>query len=397
MIQSVLIRGIGVKDSEFVRIRVHSWSRSLAALLLVFCPAALAHQGSRSYLSIAMEGVTVTGQWDISLIDLEQVVGLDANGDGDITWGELKAKQKEVESYAQTRLGLKMDGVLRPWRTTELLVDNFSDGAYAVLRFSVENSSPAENLEVDYRAFFDIDAFHRGLFRIEYAGKVQTGVFQPEKPTQQFPLLAPSRGRQFLDFNREGVRHIWTGLDHILFLLALLLPSVLKRETHGWRVVERFRPALINVLKIVTAFTIAHSITLSLATLGIVRVSSRLVEPTIAASVILAALNNIRPILAERGWVVAFGFGLVHGFGFANVLAELGLARQTLALALVGFNLGVELGQLAIVAAFLPLAFGLRGSWIYQRLTFQAGSAIIALLAATWMMERILNLKWLPF
>ncbi|HYT59916.1 MAG TPA: HupE/UreJ family protein, partial [Haliangiales bacterium] len=231
----------------------------------------------------------------------------------------------------------------------------------------------------------------------EYAGKVQTRVFQPEKPTQQFPLLAPSRGRQFLDFNREGVRHIWTGLDHILFLLALLLPSVLKREAPGWRVVERFRPALINVLKIVTAFTIAHSITLSLATLGIVRVSSRLVEPAIAASVILAALNNIRPILAERGWVVAFGFGLVHGFGFANVLAELGLARQTLALALVGFNLGVELGQLAIVAAFLPLAFGLRGSWIYQRLTFQAGSAIIALLAATWMMERILNLKWLPF
>jgi len=92
--------------------------------------------------------------------------------------------------------------------------------------------------------------------------------------------------------------------------------------------------------------------------------------------------------------MLAFCFGLVHGFGFANVLADLGLARQTLALALVGFNLGVELGQLAIVAAFLPLAFGLRDSWVYQRLTFRFGSAIIALLAATWMVERMFDIKW---
>ena len=100
---------------------------------------------------------------------------------------------------------------------------------------------------------------------------------------------------------------------------------------------------------------------------------------------------------AERGWIVAFCFGLVHGFGFANALTDLGLARQTLALTLVGFNLGVEFGQLAIVAVFLPLAFGLRSSWVYQRLTFRFGSAIIVLLAATWMMERIFDFKWLPF
>ena len=99
----------------------------------------------------------------------------------------------------------------------------------------------------------------------------------------------------------------------------------------------------------------------------------------------------------ERGWIVALGFGLVHGFGFAGRLIELGLAKHTLALALVGFNLGVEFGQLAIVAGFLPLAFGLRGSWVYQTLTFRFGSATIALLAATWMVERILDVKWLPF
>ena len=376
---------------------LHRWIGWAATLLLSFSASVCAHQGSSSYLSVSVNGTNVTSQWDISLIDLEQVIGLDANHDGDISWGEIKAKQREIETYEQSRLQVKVDGAVRRWKTTDLLVDHFSDGAYAVLRFAVENPTPPGNLEVDYRAFFDTDALHRGLFRLEYAGKVQTAVFSPDKPRQQFALAGSSRWRQFLDFNREGVWHIWSGYDHILFLLALLLPSVLKRGPDGWRVVDHFRPALINVLKIVTAFTLAHSLTLSLATLGIVRVPARVVESTIAASVTLAAANNIRPIVAERGWIVAFCFGLVHGFGFANALRELGLARQTLALTLVGFNLGVEFGQLAIVAVFLPLAFGLRSSWVYQRLTFRFGSAIIVLLAATWMMERIFDFKWLPF
>jgi hypothetical protein len=321
---------------------------------------------------------------------------LDTDGDGNITWGELKAKQREIEGYARSRLRMKFDGVEQPWKVNELLIDNFSDGAYAVLRFTVDSPVPSKNLEIDYRAFFDIDAQHRGLVRLEYGGKVQTAVFNPEKPVRQFELAAVSHSRQFFDFGREGVWHIWTGFDHILFLLALLLPSVLKREIDGWRIVDRFRPALINVLKIVTAFTIAHSMTLTLAALEIVRLPSRLIESTIAASVILAALNNIRPILSERGWIVAFCFGLVHGFGFANGLLDLGLIKSTLALALVGFNLGVEAGQLGIVAAFLPVAFALRGSWVYQKLTFRLGSAMIALLAATWMVERVFAIKVLP-
>ena len=364
----------------------------LAAVLLAFTGPVFAHQGSRSYLSISIDSATITGQWDISLIDLDQVVGVDANHDGDITWVEIKAKQKEIETYARSRLEVKVDGTVRPWNVTELLVDNFPDGAYAVLRFAVDRPAPPTSLEVTYSAFFDIDALHRGLFRLRGVGREQTAVFSRDKPT--FVLKSRTRWGQFLEFNREGIWHIWSGFDHILFLLALLLPAVLRREAGGWSVVDHFRPALINVLKIVTAFTLAHSITLTLATLGVVRLPSRLVESTIAASVVVAALNNMRPILAERGWIVAFCFGLVHGFGFANGLIDLGLARQTLAVALVGFNLGVEIGQLAIVAAFLPLSFGLRSSWVYQRLTFRFGSAIIALLAATWLVERIFDLKW---
>jgi hypothetical protein len=150
-------------------------------------------------------------------------------------------------------------------------------------------------------------------------------------------------------------------------------------------------------LKIVTAFTLAHSITLSLATLGVFSLPSRWVESAIAASVVLAALNNLWPLFHGRRWAMAFAFGLIHGFGFASVLADLGLPQGTLALALVGFNVGVEIGQLAIVAAFLPLAFMLRDTRFYQRGVFVGGSAAIAMLAALWFAERAFALKLLAF
>ena len=148
------------------------------------------------------------------------------------------------------------------------------------------------------------------------------------------------------------------------------------------------RPAALEVARVVTAFTAAHSITLCLAALGLVSLPSRWVESAIAASVVLAALNNLWPLVDGRRWAVAFGFGLVHGFGFASVLADLGLPSDALATALVGFNLGVELGQLAIVAAFLPLAFVLRGTLAYRRVAFPLGSLAIAGVALVWLVER---------
>ena len=119
----------------------------------------------------------------------------------------------------------------------------------------------------------------------------------------------------------------------------------------------------------------------------------RLVESAIAFSVVLAALNNIWPLVHGRRWLVAFGFGLIHGFGFASVLTDLGLPREALLLALVGFNLGVELGQLAIVAAFLPLAYALRRTWGYRRIAFVGGSAAIGAVAGLWLVERAFDVK----
>ncbi len=142
----------------------------------------------------------------------------------------------------------------------------------------------------------------------------------------------------------------------------------------------------------VTAFTLAHSITLSLAALQVISLPSRLVESAIAASVVVAALNNLRGTIERRRWVMAFVFGLVHGFGFASVLADLGLPQGALVLALVGFNFGVELGQLAIVVAFVPLAFRLRRTRFYRRGVLILGSLLVALTAGWWLIQRAFDL-----
>jgi len=369
----------------------------ITLILLTLANTAQAHKPSDSYLILKIDGSNVQGQWDIALRDLDFAIGLDGNGDGEITWGELRARHAAIAAYALPRLKINSDGELCPTRATANLVDNHSDGAYAVLRFTAECSKPLATVELNYNLLFDVDPQHKGLLRLEYKGTTTTGIFSPDKATQQFELAEVTLLRQFLDYAKEGVWHIWIGFDHILFLLSLLLPAVLYRSKKHWEAVPGFHPALIDVLKIVTAFTLAHSITLTLATLGVVTLPTRLVESAIAASVVLSALNNIFPLFEGKRWMVAFAFGLIHGFGFASVLADLGLPQDALLLALVGFNLGVEGGQLAIVSAFLPLAYYLRGTLFYRRVVLFAGSILIMLLASVWLVERVFELKLLGF
>jgi hypothetical protein len=368
--------------------------RLLVFLFAIACLSpALAHKPSDSYLALTVEGNLVRGQWDIALRDLDFALGLDSSGDGAVTWGELRQKHREIEAYALSRLNVTSGAQACPIVATDHLVDDHTDGAYEVLRFEARCTAINNEIGVVYGLFFDVDPQHKGLLRLQRGSTISTGVFTPEARQQVFSLSAPSRLRQFADYAAQGVWHIWIGFDHILFLMALLLPAVAIRTRRRWEPVARFVPALADVAKIVTAFTIAHSITLTLATLGLVSLPSRLVESTIALSVIVAALNNIYPIFPERRWLMAFVFGLVHGFGFASVLGDLGLPAGSLVLALLGFNLGVEAGQLAIVAGFLPLAWWLRGTRFYQLGVLIGGSMLIVVLAATWLVERVFDIK----
>ena len=200
--------------------------------------------------------------------------------------------------------------------------------------------------------------------------------------------LARAADTSFGALLADGIAHIVGGPDHLLFLVALLLPAVLVRQGGRWQARTQLRPALAEVAWIVTAFTVAHSITLGLASFRMVELPARVIEPLIAASVLAAALNNLKPLVTRRLAWVAFAFGLVHGFGFAEVLAPLDLPPPRLALALAGFNLGVEIGQLAIVAfAFAALA-ALRHWRGYPRWILAGGSALTALVACAWLIER---------
>ena len=366
--------------------------RCLLVLLLLLSLPVLAHKASDSYLVLDIQGSEVSGRWDVALRDIDFALGLDRDGNGEITWGELRARHADIAAWALGRLSVARGGACT-LRVSEHLVDSHTDGAYAVLQLAGACPGASGDLALDYRLLFELDALHRGLLRLNLDGASQTAVFSPERAAQRFAAGEASRLAQFAQYLVEGIWHIWVGFDHILFLLSLLLPAVLVHEAGHWRGVARFGDALREVLWVVTAFTVAHSITLSLAALGFVTLPSRLVESAIAASVVLAAANNLKPLVEHRRWMVAFGFGLIHGFGFASVLTELGLPQQTLVLSLLGFNLGVETGQLAIVAVFLPLAHALRGTGFYRRGVFVGGSLITLAIALVWLVERAFDLK----
>jgi len=341
----------------------------------------------------------LTGQWDVALRDLQQGLRLETVDGQGLSVEELRRRQEALALDTVARLELRASGSLLPLKVTDYLTVTLDKGEYARVQFATAplKTWPAM-VGLNARVLFTIDPNMHGLVRLEHQGRTETAAFNADHPAHQFELAeAAGKWRQWWTFVGEGTWHIWLGFDHILFLLSLLLPAVLRREAEHWVGVEQFHPAFLQVLQIVTAFTVAHSLTLSLAALNVVRLPSRLVESVIAASVALAALNNLWPWFRGKGWLVAFGFGLVHGFGFANVLAELGLTRGTLGLALVGFNVGVELGQLALVAVFLPLAFGLRRSWFYQTVTLKLGSAVVVVIATGWMVERMFDLRLIPF
>ena len=192
-----------------------------------------------------------------------------------------------------------------------------------------------------------------------------------------------------MEYLQAGIEHIWGGIDHLLFLISLLLPAVLSRKNARWEPVVSARPAFFSILKVVTAFTLAHSITLTLAALEVIRLPSRLTESVIAASIIVAALNNIFPIVTDSRARIAFAFGLLHGFGFASVLADMGLPSGARLLALVAFNLGIEVGQLAVVLVVMPIVYQLRVGRCTGRLSFPgARQSSRDWLSCGWFSER---------
>lgn len=344
---------------------------------------------NQSATRTATQGATgVVVDVDIALRDLALTLPLDLDGNNAITWGELSGQQPALERLIRKGVTLTAPSGQCAMQPRVLGIRTYDGIAYASMSFT-SDCSAVPGMTVRYDLIFDQDPAHRVLVAWR-TGQVQTDILNAGKRDAHLGG-AGSAGTTgaFPQFLREGIHHILGGIDHLAFLLALLLPAVLVWQAGKWRPEPRVIDSLKSVAGIVTAFTLAHSVTLSMAALGVIRPSARLVEVVIALSVLVAALNNIRPLVTGRVWIVAMVFGLIHGMGFARALQDLGLPKGQELLALLGFNVGVELGQLGVVALVFPVIATVRRQPWYARVAMPALSMLIALAALYWSWQRL--------
>ena len=348
--------------------------RRVAAAALIWLAAlgqpfeSAAHSTSTGLATLTVSGSTLTYRLTLLPDELSAEAArlLAAAADSD------PASVERIALELRRRISVRAgDTACRPGRA-QIQGSRLGDGR-VTLELAIECPSTPARLVVrdDWPDLFG--EHYRTIARIETPSGAREVVFLPDarETTIERGGGAPSHSTGFF---RLGVEHILTGYDHLLFLVALLL--------RGGR--------LLSLLKIITAFTIAHSITLALSVLGIVTIPNGIIEPVIAASIVWVALENVllRGVPSQR-WLVSFLFGLVHGFGFASAIEPLHLPRGRLALALLGFNLGVETGQAIVVALLLPLLLWLRGSAWEPRIV-RAASLAVAVIGCAWLIERLL-------
>ncbi|MEO0756748.1 MAG: HupE/UreJ family protein [Cyanobacteria bacterium J06648_16] len=368
---------------------------------------AIAHNTGQSYLYFQIAEDTVTARAEIPVLDLNEVADLGLPTDKKIHGEDIKPSLDRIQDYVSKHLsiGCEPQTCEAVFQDYDFLNTTFSQ--FLQLNYVVEGFEQLPDaLQVQYDVILPEKPQHTNLLLIEENWKTGTFgnesnallVFNQPGQVQTLDISSGSLFQGFVGVVKLGIEHIVEGIDHVLFLVALLLPSVLRRQDDRWHPVGKFSTAFIYIIKIATAFTVAHSLTLGLATLGIVQVPSRLVESIIAASIGLVAVDIFIPIFKGRSWLIIFLFGLFHGFGFADVLAELGVTSQHALLSLFGFNLGVEIGQLAIIAVVFPLLYLVRKQFFYSRFVLQTGGLALGAMSLYWFVERAfdVNLQVLP-
>lgn len=383
-----------------------SWSIPLLLGLTLLANQASAHRLGEGYIILDVGEDTLSGRIELNLDDVDDALELDRDGDGVIDPAELDASLSRLREYVEPRIKIGTDATW--WQITysghELA--NYPLGNYVVLPFEAQPAGAVpDKIRIEYELLFDHDDNQKGLLVIEKNSRIGfennseivSTLFNQDRSLQTVDLTEFPQQNLLGHFIKEGIWHIWIGLDHILFLIALLLPSVRNREEPWWKPVEKFQSAFWQVLKVVTLFTIAHSVTLALASMQIVQLPGYLVETIIAGSIVVAAIDNIYPVFKGNiGWVV-FVFGLFHGLGFANVLAPLTLSQVSIATTLLGFNIGVELGQLAIICVAFPILFAIRRNSWYPSVIQRGLSSLLVILGVCWMIERMFDMTIVGF
>jgi hypothetical protein len=350
----------------------------LAGLLIA---RADAHDLNTSYTTVIVTPDSLQTVFSFDLSDLARNFDLDTNGDQAVSRDELLAGMPEMYDYveAHTALAVNFSPARLERREGGFTQDDFGNVFIGFVFCKSIDGLPSEiSLHVDF--FEKFGKQHKNLAKIVVGERIQQAVFSQENPRQRFAIGGKaSLLSQIGEFIKLGIEHIFLGYDHILFLFALIVIG------------GRF----INLVKIVTAFTVAHSITLILAALQVLLLPPRVIESGIALSIAYVAGENFLIDKADHRWILTFIFGLVHGFGFANVLRDLGLPTQGLVPSLLAFNVGVEIGQLCIVAVLFPVTLWIARQKFQRQMVFGL-SSLILLLGLAWFVERAFNLSFMP-
>jgi len=355
----------------------------LTALLWMATPPLRGHEINTSYTSVVMDSSTVRFELQVDVMDLEAMVAQHIAPGQDVTPGVVVFQLPRLQEMFEHGVELKVPGqVVRLHQSDYGLRKDAAGNAFGRFVFTYRVKHPPSELDVRLSFFQFMGPRHKNLVKIQYGTETQQSVLTSDFPTERFVFASAQRSgvTLLLQFLKLGIEHIFIGYDHILFLIGLILIG------------GRF----LNLLRIVTAFTIAHSITLVLATLGFVQIPSRVVETVIALSIVYIAVENFLVKQNDDRWMIAFIFGLMHGFGFASVLTGMGLPTAAKVSSLLSFNVGVEVGQLVIVALCYPfVTLSLNSRWKKQ--IVYAVSSVILFFGVAWFIERAfaLDFAWL--
>jgi hydrogenase/urease accessory protein HupE len=358
----------------------------LGAILVIFFSLLLlqdaaAHDPGLSSLTIRQRTNGLEATLTLAARDAAQVAELDEDHDGIVTQAEFAQTRSQLETAVARQLFIAADDKVANVQSVRSQLDE-NNNVEVRLNFHVVGFS---SLEIQSKIIASLPLGHRQYLQIQNS-RWET-IFErllsaaTDRATLEMPDAHSSIGafgavRSFANFLCLGVKHILTGYDHLLFLFGLLLVA------HGF----------LSSLGIITSFTIAHSITLAVATLHVVQIPSRVVEPLIAASIVFVGIENLlRGDIPTARRMVPFGFGLIHGFGFASALREAGIGLGTggIVLPLFSFNLGVELGQIMVAAVALPVIWKLRENPMFIARWAPACSAAVVLLGSFWFVQRV--------
>jgi hypothetical protein len=359
-----------------------------AILSLALIARAEAHSTSTTYLTAIAgdDAHEVRATWDIPVADFHWILDLDADGNGRITWSEIDSRREDVFTLARAHLAVDRGASACDILPRDVLLTQHAGEPHLSLDFQARCATEGP-LTLSAGLFFDTNPTQRTLIDVTTPSGAFTSILSPGEPRWHEPA-APSSVATFQTFVGQGIWHVWIGYDHLAFLVLLLLPGVLKSTREGWRGAGAFRESAGDLVRIITAFTLAHSMTLALSATGTVEIPVRPIEIAIAASIVVAGVLNLFAGAARTRLALAFGFGLVHGFGFANALSEIGTSSARLIPTLAGFNAGVELAQLAVAAAVLPLLYRARHSSFYAGRFMPLASLCAAMAGAAWLVAR---------